>query len=224
MLQKYRGPADLPEQIPIFPLADALLLPRSEMPLNIFEPRYLAMFDFALSNDRIIGIIMPRELYETEKSLENGDIPSVEKIGCAGRITSFIEQPDGRILVTLTGISRFQIIEEIKCDQPWRAAQVSYDPFAVDFDDHSNDNLVDRDALLTALKSWLETYGLHANWEEVERADNETLVNTLAMLSPFDGKSKQALLEAPDLKTRADVLVAITEWSLALDYSNFSLQ
>jgi Lon protease-like protein len=213
----YRGPADMPGIIPVFPLSGALLLPRSEMPLNIFEPRYLAMIDSAISSHRIIGMVQPvRE--------GGGDRPALARIGCAGRITAFSEQPDGRILVTLTGITRFAIVKEQETGLPWREVEATYDEFAGDFEEGYGEDKVDRNELLGALRSYLDANGLKADWSEVAKAGNETLVNTLAMLAPYDNPSKQALLEAPDLKTRADVLVALTEVSLARDGSGQQLQ
>lgn len=213
----YRGPADMPGIIPVFPLSGALLLPRSEVPLNIFEPRYLAMMDSAISSHRIIGMVQP-----TKDS--GGDKPNLARIGCAGRISAFSEQPDGRMLVTLTGITRFAIVKEQETGLPWREVEASYDEFAGDFEEGYGEDKVDREELLSAFRSYLDANGLKADWSEVAKAGNETLVNTLAMLAPYDNPSKQALLEAPDLKTRADVLVALTEVSLARDGSGQQLQ
>lgn len=213
----YRGPADMPLNIPVFPLSGALLLPRSEMPLNIFEPRYLAMMESAISSHRIIGMVQPAKD-------GGGDKPALSRIGCAGRITAFSEQPDGRMLVTLTGITRFAIVKEQETSLPWREVEATYDEFAGDFEEGYGEDKVDREELLGALRSYLDANGLKADWTEVAKAGNETLVNTLAMLAPYDNPSKQALLEAPDLKTRADVLVALTEVSLARDGSGQQLQ
>jgi uncharacterized protein len=213
----YRGPADMPMNIPVFPLSGALLLPRSEMPLNIFEPRYLAMMDSAISSHRIIGMVQPL-------GSSGGDKPALARIGCAGRITAFSEQPDGRLLVTLTGITRFAIVKEQEISLPWREMEATYDEFAGDFEEGYGEDKVDRNELLGALRSYLDANGLKADWSEVAKAGNETLVNTLAMLAPYDSPSKQALLEAPDLKTRADVLVALTEVSLAREGSGQQLQ
>lgn len=213
----YRGPADMPLTIPVFPLSGALLLPRSEMPLNIFEPRYLAMIDKAIGSDRVIGMVQP-------SSGSDSDKPALSRIGCAGRISAFSEQPDGRVLVTLTGITRFAIVKENETGLPWREVEASYDEFAGDFEEGHGEDKVDREGLLGALRSYLDANGLKADWSEVAKAGNETLVNTLAMLAPYDGPSKQALLEAPDLKTRADVLVALTEVSLVREGTGQHLQ
>ncbi len=217
MTGHYRGPADMPVTIPVFPLSGALLFPRSEMPLNIFEPRYLAMIDSAISSNRIIGMVQPLGEGSTGH-------PKLARIGCAGRISAFSEQPDGRMLITLTGITRFAIIRESETGLPWRAVEASYDEFAGDFEEGYGEEKVDRDELLGAFRSYLDANGLKADWSQVAKAGNETLVNTLAMLAPYDNPSKQALLEAPDLKTRADVLVALTEVSLAREGSGQQLQ
>ena len=224
MPDRYRGPADMPKRIPIFPLSGALLLPRSEMPLNIFEPRYLAMIEHALGGDRIIGLVQPAQADGVDITGDQSDRPTVARIGCAGRITAFAEQPDGRMLITLTGVARFAIVAEKESAAPWREVVVDYDAFSQDFEEGFGEDQVNRPELIGALRAWLDANGLKANWDEVERANTESLVNTLAMLAPYDGRSKQALLEAPDLKTRADVLVAITERSLAGETRGSSLQ
>jgi uncharacterized protein len=216
----YRSPGDLPEAIPVFPLPGALLLPRSDMPLNIFEPRYLAMIDWALKRERIVGMIQPDE------SVAPGTLgPTLFPIGCAGRITSFAETGDGRYMITLTGISRFKIVEELSRETPFRQCRVTAIPFAGDFAAKTADEAVDRDAILKTFRAYLDAHNLDADWESVGRASNETLVNALAMMAPFGTAEKQALLEAPDLRSRAETLVAITEMSLARDPgSGHSLQ
>lgn len=205
----------MPGHLPVFPLSGALLLPRAEMPLNIFEPRYLAMIEHALGTDRMIGIVQPRESEAIDLSGDRPDKPALSRIGCAGRITAFAETPDGRMMVTLTGISRFEIREELETDGPWREVIADYDAFAGDFEKGLGEDKVDRKGLLATFRAYLDANGLSADWQEVSRASNEVLVNTLAMIAPYDRRAKQALLEAPDLKTRADVLVALTEVNLA---------
>jgi Lon protease-like protein len=203
--QTYGDPDALPASFPIFPLAKALLLPRGQLPLNIFEPRYLAMIDDALKDNRIIGMIQPNP----DAAL--GLFP----VGCAGRITQLAETGDGRYLVTLTGIARFRIIEEIEVLTPYRQARGDFSAFAVDFSPRAGEDLVDRDGLLRTLRSFADTNDLQLDWESIHEAPNEALVNALSMMSPFGAKEKQALLEAKDLKGRADVLVAMTEFELA---------
>ena len=207
----YRGPVDLPEILPVFPLPGALLLPRGQMPLNIFEPRYLAMIDDALvDRHRLIGMIQPDPAHPGRE-----DRPNTYKTGCVGRITQLAESGDGRYLIELTGVSRFRIEEELTVLTPYRQCRVDYRPFADDFVPRKGEDAVDREALLKALSSFLKANELKADWDGIEKAPNEALVNALAMMSPYGAAEKQALLEAPDLKTRAEILVAVTEIELA---------
>ena len=207
----YKSPAELPNTIPIFPLAGVLLLPRGELPLNIFEPRYLAMVDDALRDGhRLIGMIQPDPAQDgpSEK-------PKLFTVGCVGRITQLSETGDGRYLIELTGVSRFRVEEEIRAATEYRQCRVTYAPFAGDFVARKGEQQVDRGALLGALREFLKTNNLEADWEGIEKAPNEALVNALSMMSPYGTQEKQALLEAPDLKTRAEILVAITQIELA---------
>jgi len=205
----FGGPADLPEVVPVFPLAAALLLPRGQLPLNIFEPRYVAMVDAAMAGARIIGMVQPLP--------DNGPVgtPPLYRIGCAGRITTYSETGDGRYMITLTGISRFEIIEEIAGDQGFRLCRISAASFTEDFVELAGEKAVDRKALLACFRDYLEANHLEADWESISQASNETLVNALSMMSPFGPAEKQALLEAPDLRSRAETLIAITEVTLA---------
>jgi len=211
MNAQYRGPIEMPGTIPVFPLPGALLLPRGQMPLNIFEPRYLAMVDDALRDGhRLIGMIQPDVAHGGETAK-----PALYKIGCVGRITQLAESGDGRYLLELTGVSRFRIEEELKVATPYRQCRVTYAPFADDFIARKGENAVDRKALLAALTDFLKANDLKADWEGIENAPNEALVNALSMMSPYGAAEKQALLEAPDLKTRAEIMIAITEIDLA---------
>ena len=211
MNAEYRGPEDLPEVIPVFPLPGALLLPRGQLPLNIFEPRYLSMIDDSLrAGHRLIGMIQPDPAHPgTEEH------PALYSIGCVGRITQFAETGDGRYLIQLTGIARFRVEEEIKVSTPYRQCRVVYTPFIGDFSAREGEQEVDRESLLRALSHFLKANNLKADWDGIESAPNEALVNALAMMSPYSAAEKQALLEAPDLKTRAEILVAVTEIELA---------
>lgn len=207
----YQGPADLPETIPVFPLPGALLLPRGQMPLNIFEPRYLAMVDDALtSRHRLIGMIMPDAANPGPETR-----PNLYKVGCVGRITQMAETGDGRYLLQLTGIARFRIAEELTVATAYRQCRVTYAPFASDFIARKGEEEVDREAVLKALSDFLNANNLKTDWDGIESAPNEALVNALAMMSPYGSAEKQAMLEAPDLKTRAEILVAVTEIELA---------
>jgi Lon protease-like protein len=196
--------------IPVFPLPGALLLPRGQMPLNIFEPRYVAMIDDALrSGHRLIGMIQPDTAHPGPE-----DKPNLFTIGCVGRITQIAESGDGRYLLQLTGIARFRVEEELGVTTPYRQARVTY-CFTDDFTPRKGEDDVDRESLLRSLSMFLEANNLKADWEGIENAPNEALVNALAMMSPYGTAEKQALLEAPDLKTRAEILVALTEIELA---------
>ncbi len=212
-LKDYNRPEDLPGRLPVFPLPGALLLPRADLPLNIFEPRYLEMISDALSGERMIGIIQPKD------DGDNGIRPGLMTVGCAGRITSYAETPDGRMLVTLTGISRFSIKSELPVMTPYRQVAADFNPFAIDLVMDLGANEVNRPALLTAFKDYLTANNMSADWSEINAASTEVLVNTLSLLAPYPANEKQALLEAPDLKSRADVLVALTEMALSKSFS-----
>jgi hypothetical protein len=208
----YKGPDDLPGVIAIFPLPGALLLPRGQMPLNIFEPRYLTMVDDALrSGSRLIGMIQP----DPVRSGPDQSKPQLFGVGCVGRISQFAESGDGRYLIQLTGIARFRVEEELSIGTPYRQCRVTYRPFVADFTARMGEDEVDRKALLRTLADFLKANNLKTDWDGIENAPNEALVNALAMMSPYGTAEKQALLEAPDLKTRAEILVAVTEIELA---------
>jgi Lon protease-like protein len=207
----YKSPHDLPAVLPVFPLPGALLLPRGQMPLNIFEPRYLALVDDALRDGhRLIGMVQPEAGYP-----DDGAGPRLFRIGCVGRITQFAETGDGRYLIELTGIVRFRIVEELAAPMMYRQCRVDYWPFIDDFTARKGEDAVDRAALLETLTKFLDANNLRADWNGIEKAPNEALVNALAMMSPFGPPEKQALLEAPDLKTRAEILIAVTQMELA---------
>ncbi len=207
----YRGSADLPEIVPVFPLPGALLLPRGQMPLNIFEPRYLAMVDNSLRDGhRLIGMIQPDPAHPGPE-----DKPTLFKVGCAGRITQIAETGDGRYLLQLTGIARFRVEEELNVATLYRQCRVTTVPFADDFVARKGEEKVDRKAVLEALTAFLKANNLKTDWDGIEKAPNEALVNALAMMSPYGAPEKQAMLEAPDLKARAEILIAVTEMELA---------
>jgi Lon protease-like protein len=211
MNAQYRGPVDLPAVIPVFPLPGALLLPRGQMPLNIFEPRYLAMVDDALRDGhRLIGMIQPDAAHS-----QSEERPALFRIGCVGRITQLAETGDGRYILELTGISRFKVTEELDVATAYRQCKVDFFPFVDDFTARKGEEDVDRAAVLDALRDFLKVNNLKVDWEGIDRAPNEALVNALAMMSPYGPAEKQALLEAPDLKTRAEILIAVTEMELA---------
>lgn len=210
----YDSPRDIPAVIPIFPLEEALLLPRTQMPLNIFEERYLAMIDHAMRNDRIIGIIQP----QAEQDEGEADTPSsLYPIGCLGRVSAYGETGDGRVLITLTGISRFRIMRELETDEPYRMAEIDCEDFTEDLIEGFGEEAVERKELLDVFRSFLEANNLEADWDSVDKSSNEILVNSLSMMSPYGIAEKQALLEADSLALRAQTLIAITEMHLAND-------
>ncbi|TKT82907.1 LON peptidase substrate-binding domain-containing protein [Aquamicrobium sp. LC103] len=206
---RYRTASDLPEVLPVFPLTAALLLPGGRIPLNIFEPRYLEMVDHALAHDRLIGMVQPRLDGATRPDGE----PEICDVGCIGRLTSFAETGDGRYLISLQGVCRFRVVSEKTVKSPFRQCGVNC--FAADLDEDAGAADVDRSALLKAFRAYLKANDLDADWDSISRAENATLVNALSMMAPYGAAEKQALLEAPDLKTRAETLIAITEMALA---------
>ena len=210
---RYLKREDLPEVVPVFPLTGALLLPGGQMPLNIFEPRYLAMVDEALKDERVIGMIQPR----LDGAKRPDGEPELAKVGCLGRITSLTESGDGRYIINLHGIARFRVLEEVDAGTPYRICRLA--AFIGDLDLGHGAGDVDRDGLLAAFRLYLDANQLEADWESVTKASNETLVNALCMMSPYGAAEKQALLEAPDLKTRAETLVALTEIAIARENS-----
>jgi Lon protease-like protein len=180
------------------------------MPLNIFEPRYLAMMDEALKTDRIIGMVQP-----DADNDPNTTVPKLYRVGCAGRITQFAETGDGRYLITLIGVARFRIEEELPPIDLFRRCRVSFEPFTPDFTARAGESEVDRAGVVKALRDFVDAVHVKVDWRGIEEAPNEALVNALCMMSPFGIREKQALLEAPDLKSRAEVLIALTEIELA---------
>jgi Lon protease-like protein len=207
----YRGPGDLPEVIPVFPLPGALLLPRGQMPLNIFEPRYLAMVDDAFRDGhRLIGMIQPDATHSTSEAK-----PKLFGVGCVGRITQLAESGDGRYILELTGVARFKVTDELTVLTPYRQCKVDFFAFVDDFTARKGEEAVDRKRLLEVLADFLKVNRLKVDWDGIEGAPNEALVNALAMMSPYGPPEKQAMLEAPDLKTRAEILIAVTEMDLA---------
>ncbi len=214
---RYLTANDIPETLPLFPLTGALLLPGGQLPLNIFEPRYLAMIDAALSGNRLIGMIQPA-LGEIPASEILPERPALCHVGCVGRITSWTETGDGRYIAALSGVCRFRVMQEQTGARPYRIFHIA--PFISDLTCADEEHTINRAGLLAAFRAYLDANKLEADWESIERARNMTLVNSLSMMSPFGPAEKQALLEAPDLKTRAETLIAITEIMLARNASD----
>ena len=200
--------SDLPDTIPIFPLPGALMLPRAHLPLHIFEPRYLAMVEDCLkTKTRLIGMIQPRET--------PGGQPRLHAIGCAGRVTGFSETEDGRYMITLSGMSRFRVREEVQGFAPYRRCTVDWSPFGRDLSREDEvDPGFDRPAFLDLLGRYLAAMNLSTDWDSLKEAETELLINSLSMLCPFTPEDKQALLEAPSLSTRRETLVTLIEFAL----------
>ena len=218
-----RERAPLPDILPIFPLTGVLLLPRGRLPLNIFEPRYRAMTRDALGGERLIGMVQPNEPELQDNRGRGRANPPVYPVGCAGRITSFTEADDGRYLITLTGVSRFRIAEEFPVLSGYRRVRPDWQPFARDLDASSAADF-DRERFIRGLKSFFNHRQISADWEAIEKAAGEHLINSIAMLCPFAPSEKQALLEAPDLDERARMLIALVEMAAINPTGTFSAE
>jgi uncharacterized protein len=202
------GVTALCETLPIFPLAGVLLLPRGQLPLNIFEPRYLAMMRDALAGDRLIGMVQP-----SDPNQPASGNPPVYPTGCAGRITSFSETEDGRYLITLTGLCRFRIREELPLTSGYRRVVPQWDEFASDLRNPREPGF-DRERLINGLRAYFARHQIKAEWDAVNSVPGERLVTSIAMVCPFEPSEKQALLEARDLDERARLLTAIVEMAV----------
>lgn len=221
LVDRYRTVADLPTEIPVFPLKGVILLPRAELPLQIFEPRYLVMLDAVMSGSRVLGIIQPEGDGGITGSPDDKGA-RLRRVGCAGRVTAFQELDDGRLMIQLTGLARFEIVSEIDSPSPYRVCHASYNRFGHDLEAGRGEMDVDRERLLTVLKSFLEARKLQADWKAISATGTEQLVNALSAMSPFGPEEKQALLEAEGLKSRADVLVTLAEMEIASSTSSGS--
>lgn len=210
----YLRASDLPAAIPLFPLSGAILLPGGQLPLNIFEPRYLAMFDDAMRGERIIGMIQP----EAGVDAGPGEAPRLRRVGAAGRITQLSETGDGRYFVVLSGIARFRLVTEIESTTPYRQARVDFDSFAEDFapegalSNDSGENL--RENLNVIAYELAQAMRLDIARKDIESMPDFDMIAVFAMIGPFNPAEKQALLEAPDLVSRADLLLALAEVAL----------
>lgn len=205
----YKSADDLPAIIPVFPLSGAVFFPRANLPLNIFEPRYLAMVDDAMRTQRIIGMIQPSG---------DGARPALHAVGCAGRITQYGETDDGRMVISLRGICRFRVSEELTVMTPYRQVRADYTAFAEDFRESEpgeQEAAFDRRAYLATLRLYLKAIAVQIDWDWVEKAPVEVLINAFAMLAPLAPQEKQALLEAGDLKERTAAAVTLMEVAIA---------
>jgi hypothetical protein len=203
--RRYRNIADLPAVIPVFPLSGVLLLPRTRLPLNVFEPRYLALVEAAMDGARLIGMIQPRDA-----GADMGAKPLLVDVGCVGRIVEYSETDDGRNLITLAGLARFRVAGEREAKTPYRQVAADYALYAADMRS-PEESPIPRERLLAALKPYLKDRDMKTDWSSIEEAPGETLVNALCMICPFEPRDKQALLEAPKLKNRAEALIALLE-------------
>lgn len=200
----YRRAADLPQVIPVFPLDGALLLPHGQLPLRIFEPRYLNMVDDAMAAERMIGMIQTRPGGDRSR-------PALAAVGCLGRITSFAETSDDQYLITLTGVCRFSVREEMPARTPYRQVRADYAAYEIDLRPPADDEGFDRVRLLRSLRAFLERRALGVDWDAAKTAPAEALVNSLAMALPFEPPEKQALLEAGTLADRREALISLLE-------------
>jgi Lon protease-like protein len=198
-------PSALPEILPIFPLSGVVLLPRARLPLNIFEPRYLSMIEDVMGQGRVLGMIQPN-IPDGQDNLT----PPIYSIGCAGRITSFTETEDGRFLIGLTGICRFTIMEELPDELPYRRARVDWQKFMGDINEPDEAD-IDRKRLIALLQHYFKLQGITADWNAVRNTPNDMLISSLVMICPLAPNERQALLEAPTLHARADMLMALIE-------------
>ena len=213
-LKEYKNIKELPPKLSIFPLPGALLLPRTQLPLNIFEPRYLEMVDDALTSNRLIAMIQTQS--------DNKD--SLFKVGCVGKITSYSELTNNRIVITLTGVCRFSVGQELEVVTPYRQFQVNYEQFANDLLKGFGEKNVNREGLLVCLKKYLDQNNLEGDWNAIKNSPTELLVNSLCLLSPYRPEEKQALLEAQDLSERNEILIAMTEMSLSSESGTEKIQ
>ena len=209
---------DLPKIIPVFPLSNFIIFPRTTVPLNIFEPRYIKMIDKSMKSNRIIGMVQPKKTGDLRK-------PDLHRIGCAGKITSFNETDDGRYLIILSGVSRFNIREEIERDKMYRVCKVDYQNFTQDLSAQKQDiKFSDLELIFKNLKSLFKKQGYVINWKDIEKQSLDQTINTLSMASPFSLEEKQILLETPNLNNRKQKLEEILQTYLLDDFSNTTLQ
>lgn len=205
---------ELPGEVPLFPLNGVLLLPRGRLPLNVFEPRYLNMVEHALGHQRLIGIIQP--MVDGQPGLSAPDGTALYRVGCAGRITSFQETTGGQIQLTLRGVSRFNVIDELPLMNGFRRAHVDFAPFQDDLAAEAA-SAIERQRLLSDLRAYFELENIEADWDTIQQTPDDRLVTTLAMVCPFEPHEKQALLESADLAHRCKLIIGLIEAALRRD-------
>ena len=209
---------DLPNILPVFPLSNFIIFPRTTVPLNIFEPRYIEMIDNSMKTNRLIGMIQPKKSGQLKK-------PDLYKVGCAGKITSFNETDDGRYLIILNGICRFKIMDELNNDNLYRECEVEYDDFLKDLNEKSEEiKFSDLNLIFQNLKGLFKKQGYEINWNEIEKQSLDQTINTLSMASPFSLEEKQVLLESKDLTIRKDRLKEILNTYIVDNFNNKTLQ
>ena len=201
----------LPASVPVFPLAGALLLPFAHRPLNIFEPRYIAMVDRALGSNRLIGLIQPEDPADENPTRR---VP-LQKVGCLGRLTHWEESGDGRYFVILEGITRFEVLSELSVRTPFRQCIISAERFEADFERRHGEERVDRAKFLKMMRDYAAFAEFDLNWEEIDKTGTADLVNFCCMVSPYGAREKQVLLEAGSLLDRAETLIALAEFEMA---------
>lgn len=213
------NPVDLPEIVPVFPLPGALLLPRARLPLNIFEPRYLTMLDDVMkTRHRLIGMVQPMG------KDPDADDPQLHQIGCAGRLVGFAETNDGRYRITLSGVSRFRINSLEDGFTPYRTARIDWGNFQRDLGEPEDDQDFKREEFLISLGRFFKATGMNSDWESLQNAEDEMLINSLSMMFPFEVEDKQALLEAPTLMKRRETLITLMEFAMATGGNGGQLQ
>ena len=209
---------DLPDILPVFPLSNFIIFPRTTVPLNIFEPRYIQMVDQSMKSNRIIGMIQPKKTGELKK-------PDLYKVGCAGKITSFNETDDGRYLIILNGICRFKVMDEVDSDNLYRECEVKYEDFSNDLIEKTNEiKFSDLKMIFYNLKGLFKKQGYEINWNEIEKQSLDQTINTLSMASPFSLEEKQVLLESKDLNIRKEKLEEILNTYILDNFNNKTLQ
>lgn len=219
-MPKPRSIDQLPKSVPVLPLSGAILLPRTHRPLNIFEPRYVALIDHILATDRLVGLVQPQDSSEeSPKTL----VP-LQRIGALGRLTHFEETADDRYLVVLEGITRFALGVEVQTPEPYRTFEIDTRPFYADFDPRHGEAGVDRPRFVEMIRNYAAFADLDLNWEEIERTGTADLVNLCCMMSPYGAAEKQVLLEAETLAGRAETLIAMAEIEMARSGSDNALQ
>jgi Lon protease-like protein len=220
-MKDYKNISDYPNNIPIFPLEGVLLLPKSRLPLNIFEPKYLKMIEDVLTTEhRLIGMIQPK----SNKNNKTGSLHDFNNVGCAGRLISFTETEDSRYLITLSGLSRFDYIKKVETFKPYIKAEVDWGNFRNDGMLEKLSTSFNKDEFLKIISEYFKLTNLQTDWESLKKADDELLINSLSILCPFESDEKQALLEAKTIKERVKILITLMEMSIKAETTFGPLQ